>query len=68
MSNKLTYAGMCLVEVPNPNKEEGCSMIDIGSYYKRPNEEIVVVCTEEKARKYHKYINVPILVKKHGLN
>ena len=60
----LKNKGLCLIQVPNYNREESYANIDIGNYYEDSLGNLFVVTTTELAKKYHNYIDVPILIRK----
>jgi len=55
---------ICLIAVPDENRQEGFKYVDLGNYYKDSNGEKCLVTSKELARKYFKFINVPIYTNK----
>jgi hypothetical protein len=55
---------MCLIAVPDENREEGFKYVDLGNYYKDSKGDKCLVTSKELARKYSKFIKVPIYTHK----
>ena len=59
---------ICLIAVPDENREDGFKYVDLGNYYTDNNGNKCLVATKEIAKKYSKFIKVPIYIHrgKHG--
>ena len=55
---------MCLITVPDPNREDGYRYVDLGNYYLDDNNRKCLVTTAELADKYFWYVKVPIYIRK----
>ena len=64
-TNFISTGVMCMITVNDPNSMDGIRQVDVGNYYTKDGENCVITDIET-ARKYHKYIKVPIYVTKQG--
>lgn len=55
---------ICMIQVPDANREDGIRNIDLGNYFISPNGEKCLITSIEFAKKYKDKIDVPIYVKK----
>jgi len=57
---------MCMITVPDANREEGFKHVDLGNYFTDTDGNKCLVTTKENATKYGSQINVPIYVRARG--
>jgi hypothetical protein len=55
---------MCLITVPDANREDGYRHVDLGNYYMDDNNRKCLVTTAELADKYYRYVRVPMYIRK----
>jgi hypothetical protein len=55
---------MCMVAVPDYNREEGFKSVDLGNYFTDPNGDRCLVTSVELASRYSRYVNVPIYTRR----
>jgi hypothetical protein len=59
MTFKITDA-MCLIAVPDANREDGFKYVDLGNYFTDSKGNKCLVTSPELAAKYSTYVKVPI--------
>ena len=57
---------ICMIEVPDANREEGFRHVDIGNYFTAPDGSKCLITSVENARAYEDKINVPIYIRARG--
>lgn len=53
---------ICSVTVPDPNREDGVRLVDVGNYFTDDDGEKYVITSREYAIKYARLIEVPVLI------
>ena len=54
---------ICLIEVPDENREEGVKQVDVGNYFTAPDGTQCLITSVENARAYKDKIQVPIYIR-----
>lgn len=57
---------MCIVFVPDQNREEGFKCVDLGNFFKDEMGKKVLITSRELAEKYSKLVDVPIFIRLKG--
>lgn len=55
---------MCMLQVPDPNREEGFRYIDVGNYFITPEGTKCVITSFDLAQKYQNIVNIPMYIRK----
>ncbi len=55
---------ICLINVPDLNREEGFRPVDVGNYFEDKDGNKMVLMTNEYAEKYKDFINVPVYTRR----
>ena len=53
---------MCLIAVPDANREDGFKYVDLGNYFTDSDGNKCLVTSPDLAAKYSKYVKVPIYI------
>ena len=57
---------ICMISVPDANREEGFKYVDLGNYFADVNGNKCLVTTKENAIQYGNQITVPIYIQARG--
>ena len=59
---------MCMVEVPDSNREEGFRLVDMGNYYADEKDERFLITSFELAKKYGHLVKEKVYTPKAAFN
>ena len=54
---------ICMIEVPDANREEGFKNVDLGNYFTAPDGTRCLITSIENARAYKDKVSVPIYIR-----
>jgi hypothetical protein len=57
---------ICMLQIPDSNREEGFRCVDVGNYFTAPDGTQCLITSFELAQKYQDKINVPIYIRARG--
>ena len=57
---------ICMIEMPDANREDGFRYVDIGNYFTAPDGTKCLITSVENARAYKDKIEVPIYIRTKG--
>lgn len=57
---------ICMIQIPDLNREEGFKNIDVGNYFIAPDGTQCLITSAEEAQKYQDKIDVPIYIRTRG--
>lgn len=57
---------ICMIQVPDANREDGVRHVDLGNYFTAPDGTQCLITSVDLAKRYKDKINVPIYVRARG--
>lgn len=55
---------MCLISVPDINRDDGLKQVDVGNFYEDADGNKMVLMTEDNAKKYADLVDVPVYTRR----